>query len=361
METHTDTKQSSVRMDDFDLPSDPSAGLPGTTGGPRLVDPISDTPPLLIGGVKQQIPNKGLDITLSGVGFDYLTVTVPSQTTAEILVHHSAFSDEGKPSTGFKNSERRECMGGFCWRKFEPHQPSKRWGKQYESWEYSGLASVTPLKLLMGHDCKPTRIDIAFDFCVSDELYPMDLEPLFLDHCESKGIDIEWKGKRLKQTVYVGSQQSERRIRIYRRDLKNMLLHEEGIHILRVELELKGDMALAFWRHMNAHGQQAAYEAASAHIAHMIGYAPIEAGWDLPEVLRSNEDADAYQMMFQFIKQNAVMIEACNRCGIDVFKLARSKVERSKSRTTRHRLNQKVQVLASLEPSEIERMLTIHL
>lgn len=340
-------------------PSSNGAGVPGIAGG--VGDGHRPSPPLLIGGLIQQNPNTNQHIYLSGVGFDYLTVTVPTQTSAELLLHHSAHHEPGNPSTGFKATEQRVCQGGYCWRKYDPHQPSKLWGTDYESWEFSGATSSDPIRLLRAQPAQPSRIDIAFDYTVSKDLYPMQLEPLFLEHCNANGTDIEWKGKRLKQTVYVGSQHSRRRIRIYRRDLKNLLLAEEGIHILRVELELKKDMARAFWRHYVEHGQESAYEAAAAHVAEMIGYAPIETTTGVPEVLRTNEDAQAYQMLLQFVNQNAVMIQACERCGIDLAKLTDHKIQRAKSRMAQHRLDKRIDILASLDASDLEQMIMIHL
>lgn len=339
-----------------------SAGSPGSSGGPRSV-PSETTPPLLIGGVKQQIPNKGLGISLSGVGFDYLTVSVPSGTSAEILMHQSALDEPGRSSQGFKQSEKRICMGGHCWRKFDPQSPSKLWGLDYESWEYSGVTCVEPIRTLIDQPSRPSRLDIAYDFCIPhDDLYPMDLEPLFLDRCNERGIEIDWKGRRLKQTVYVGSDQSERRIRIYRRDLKNLLMAEEGQLILRVELVLQKSMCHDMWRHMRTHGIESAYRAGAAHIAEMIGYAPISADWDdLPEVIRTNEDAHAYQMTLQFIQQHAVMLTALNRCGIDVFDLAEKKIDSSKSATARHRLNKKLDALATIDPAQLQRLVAAHL
>lgn len=339
-----------------DIPTDHIAGedFPGDRGeADRPVVFSGEAPPLLIGGVLQQNPNKRIDISLSGVGFDYLSVTVPSDNSAEILTHHSELEETGYPNQGFRQTERRVCMAGHCWRKFEPHQPSKQWGLSYESWEYSGQTCVTPIQLLKGHPARPSRIDVAFDFNVQPDLYPMALEPLFLDHCAEKGIDIEWKGKRLKQTVYVGSQKSERRIRIYRRDLKNPLLAEEGVHILRVELELKKDYAQALWHHIYRYGDQTAYEAAASHIAHMIGYAPIATGWDLPELHRTDEDAEAAQMILQFVHCNYGSLEAMRRCGLDILELARIKYENTHNRMAESRLNKKVTTLAAIEPQRL--------
>lgn len=316
-----------------------------------FLPPKSD-PPLLIGGLLQQTPNKDIHISLTGAGIDYLTVTVP-EITAEVLISKTGDDEPGTAGRGFRESEKRMCMGGFCWRRWNPITSSKRWGTEYETWEFAGVTAFDPARYLLDHPSKPSRIDIAFDYQVPSDFYPIELEALIQDHVESRGAKIWYAGERKKQTIYVGSRKSDRQIRIYRRDEKNPLLAAEGHHILRVELTLKREPAEAIWELMRQGGTNGQPQAA-AHILEMIGYAPCDEVAEIPELLRSDEDTEAVQMLLQFVTQNAVMLKACSVCDIDLANLATTKIDRSRNRMNQSRLAQKVQVMGLIDPDHLQ-------
>lgn len=315
-------------------------------------------PPFLIGGVTRYYSKQQPYLSLSGTGFDALTVTVPLG-SAELLMHASEAVEQGPQLRGFKASEKRICMGGHCWRRFNPHQSSKQWGTEYESWEYKGAPSTDPIRMLLGKPSKPTRIDYAFDFNCPDDFYPRHIEEMILENTQERGIEMHHSGNRETYTLYVGSRKSPRMIRFYRRDLKNELLALEGFSILRCELELKDEHALALWAHMSLNGPESAREAAAAHIAQMIGYAPCETDGKTPPLVREEEETEGVQMVLEFVKQNAVMLQACSVAGVDLSKLSAVKVSANNgNRNQRQRLREKTRALSVHEPARLEALVS---
>ena len=315
------------------------------------------TPPLLIGGVKhtytEQAGSKAPNISLSGVGIDYLTVTVP-QATAESLLARTSEDEPGRGSQGFKQTEKRMCLGGYCWRKWNPVSSSKRWGTEYETWEFSGAASFDPARFLQDKECRPSRIDIAFDYDVDADFYPVALESMIEAHVDLIGAKIRYAGERKKQTLYIGSMKSDRMIRIYRRDEKNPLLALEGRHILRVELVLKGDHAEAIWNVMRQ-DRSDGYPEAAAHVLAMIGYAPCEDVSSVPQLLRTDEDTEAVQMLLQFVTQNAIMLEALDICDVDLRSVVKAKIHTTRNRLQKMKLGRRVRVFENVDSGRLTR------
>lgn len=323
--------------------------------------PPESDPPFLIGGLSRLISQTGTEqvaqnpnITLSGVGYDALTLTVPTE-TAEVLLHHTEPVQEDPVSVrGFRTAQKHLCMGGECWRRWEPTSSSPVYGTEYESWEFKGTPTFDAVSRMIHHRGRPSRIDIAFDYCVPEDMYPRDCEKLITEHADLAGYGISYSGPRDTHTVYVGSRQSERMLRIYRRDIKNPLLAHEGIHLLRFELELKKKMAHAFWAHMREVGIDEAHKAAAAHVATMIGYSPLPEISEVPPLVRTQEDTEAVQMLLQFVKQNAIMLQACDIAGIDVADLAKCKNESSNHpRKIKERLSAKLQLLGNYDSDRI--------
>lgn len=324
---------------------------PTVDGGPSALPAPEDHPPLLIGGLIQQKPLQNANTNLSGIGHDWLTVSVSKQ-VADDLVALTDLDEPGSQMPGFARSERRICMAGSCTRRFDPHTRSKRWGLDYESWVYSGATARYAMDSLIRKDCKPTRIDIAFDFDVHPDTLPEDIELLIVQACEDRGLGLHHSGPRKGYTLYVGSRTSERMIRVYRRDLKDPLLALEGASILRVELELKGALCLAYWRDMAQSGSTG-FEVASMHILDMIGYSPWDQLKHLPDVRRVDDETDATQMVFQFVRQNAVMIEACSLYGLDIQAMARLRLLDA-SRMQDCRLRKKLAVMSGMPAERLQ-------
>lgn len=310
-------------------------------------------PPLLTGGAIQQnrvIPTE-FDPIASGT--DYITVTVSKAAGTALTLSTHPF-EPGTPQRGFKSSERRLCPGGAVWRRWSPGQPSNHFGDDYESWETEAEASRWLDLASLPLDSRPSRQDYAFDFAVLPDLMPRDLLPLFRDHLAGTRIEPHFAGPESSCTVYIGSRQSDRRVKIYRRDLKDPALLADGFPpMIRIELELRGDYGHALWQHRQATGADG-LAVACTHIAAMIGYRVAEESQQLPSLIEASDEADASQMLFQFIHQNAGMLDAADRAGIDLAKLARARVHLF-SRATEYRHAQRVGQLLAVDPRSLER------
>ena len=102
---------------------------------------IKANPPLLIGG-SLQIGNENFSGVLMDSHIDYLTVSVAPDTAKFLLSgNNTTLYQAGYGRHGFQSSEQRLCIGGRCWRRWQPTQSNnsliRQWG-DYESWEFDG-------------------------------------------------------------------------------------------------------------------------------------------------------------------------------------------------------------------------------
>jgi hypothetical protein len=288
-----------------------------------------------------------------GVGVDFLTVTVGTDGAAGLMAI-SEFHEQGKPQAGFGRSEERLSVGGKCWRRWEPHQESREWGKAYECWEWSSGDARWPSQQIRGIEgVRPSRVDVAFDFAVDESL----MSDAIIERCRDvlvfKGISDGISGQAGVNTRYVGSQRSERRIRIYRRDLKDGALLLDAGPIMRVELILRDDMARAWWQVWRA-DQARGFAAAAAHIVDMTGHRVMDADEPVPPPLvDASAEAEAAQMLFEFVKQNASVLGVVERLGVDLFGLA-ARCRELWPRTTWARHREREQLVADAEGTSIE-------
>ena len=177
-------------------------------------------PPLLTGGV---LHLEAIHRPAVVRGLDFLTVSLPDA-TAGLLLAESEHSENGHGFHSFRRSEERLIMGGRAWRRWEPGQPCKLWGTGYESWETSGAASDSFGMSLRGRPCKPTRVDAAWDFSVPETFTSDDFLAAIAAHVEGQILTTGISGQAGVNTRYVGSPQSEKRLRIYRKDLQDPCL-----------------------------------------------------------------------------------------------------------------------------------------
>jgi hypothetical protein len=149
-------------------------------------------------------------------------------------------------------------------------------------------------------------------------------------------------------------------VKIYRRDLKDpALLHDGFPPLIRIELELRGLPCHGLWHHRQATGEDG-LAIACTHIAALTGYRVSEDSAPLPDPVEASAESDAAQMVFEFVQQNASMLDACRRAGIDLGRLARSRVS-SFSRMTEYRHQTRCSRLASADASAIERLVLMRL
>lgn len=319
----------------------------------RQADAEEATPPLLIGGVRHAHDSETALMVPIAAGPDYCTVTL-SKTDSQRLIGITHPFEPGAARPGFKSSERRLCLGGHVWRRWDPLQPSNMFGEDYESWETESAASAWLMDASLPLDSRASRQDYAFDFGVPDDFMPRDLLPYFRPRLDALGIEPQFAGPESSCTVYIGSRQSDRRIRIYRRDFKDPALLLDGFPpMLRIELEVRGTMGHALWLRRQVTGSDGLGVACS-HIAHLTGYRVAQDADPLPRLHESTDEANAAQMVFQFVQQNASMIDAADRSGLDLAKLARARVA-SFSRDALHRHSARCTKLLDVDSGTIER------
>lgn len=266
-----------------------------------------------------------------GRGLDFLTVTMGTEAAEELLAW-MPLREEGRPTTGFAKSERRDCIGGWCWRKFEPFAESKEWGRRYESWEWaSGLAGLAVGTL--PDAVRASRVDVAWDFQCDGSYTADKLVELVKPHAKSKRIKLGISGEGGVNTHYVGSRQSERRLRIYRRDLREGKGLFEFVPKIRVELELHGEAAAA-WVALFQSDRDAAYAAAAKHVHEASGLRVGVLG-EVPE-LEVRPEVEPAAELWQFLEQHGERVLAWHEAGVGLVQLAR-RFQRLRSRMTEWR------------------------
>lgn len=285
-------------------------------------------------------------LRLVGAGVDSLRVTV-GKLGAEKLLGETIADEPAFGSRGFKAGEQRMCLGGYCWRRWEPHQPSTRWGLDYESWEWPGECARFAWTRLPVEDCRATRIDVAFDFQCSESCRPEDVAELVAPWCRERGITPDGiSGQGGVFTCYIGSKHSDRRVRIYRRDR----LHEELLldfgPLLRIELELHDGHADALLEVFSSQGTEAGNAAAAAHIRELTGL-EVQLCSEVP-TLPAVEDADQEQQLLQFIQQHGENVRAWHRMGVPLVQLCEAAAP-TRSRMTRHRAFKRLEAWACVD------------
>lgn len=293
-----------------------------------------------------------------GVGVDFITASMSTEVAAWFL-ERGRLVEAGVARPGFARSERREVMGGRAWRRWEPHQPSKLWGLGYESWEAEGDAArgfgfdLRDLcRAKPGLVVRPSRVDVAWDFEVPSWVTADHVAERVEPWAERRGFASGISGQGGVNTRYIGSPNSERRLRVYRRDLRDKGLAFMYGPRLRVELVLRDDLARAWWG-VHVRDDREAWAAAAAHVEEMTGHRVQPEIGDVPALESASEAVDAGQMVFQFIEQNAATLDAIAAAGIDLFELVGLK-RGTWSRMTAHRHRERVDLLTRVGADAIE-------
>ena len=299
-------------------------GAPGFAGG---TPGGAGNPPLLTGGLKH------IQGALSE-GVDFLTVTIPAGSDLVELLAATVLDEPGRAVAGFGASEVRQCLGGTCWRRYKARQASVEWSTMYESWEWSGSAASWPSIWLRGRLVRPTRIDLCFDFKVDDCLTSDDLAAAIAGHVERRRLSPGVSGQGGKNTRYVGSVQSEKRIRIYRKDWQDSTWAALWGPTLRVELILKRGQAEAFWA-MWSRDTAAAMAAAAGIVADMIGYRVRDDVAAAPELVQPEASALAERVVMLLDQCGATMVSLVDS-GLPLIDLARVRLAAA-SRATKWR------------------------
>lgn len=316
---------------------------------------LGENPPVLTGGLKPKEPMINDVGCLYNVGFDWFTVTVGKEGIKRLLAM-SKFFEHGRPIKGFAKSEQRISSDFICWRKMHPAQPEKVLGfdKNYESWEFVSLSAAFIIPQLTDVECKPTRIDIAFDTQVADDFMADHLIESVRPHVHSKGISLGISGQGGIHTHYVGSPHSDKRIRIYRKDFQDIAVAKIYRSVLRVELILKGGHAIAFWR-VICNSLQQAYQTAAAYIEEMTGLALIPENLAILPKIEKKIPSQLSKRLYHFIKQYGVFHWALDAGGVNLKSLVNLKYQTSlKSKVSRLRIRRLEHELKTTDINTLE-------
>lgn len=327
-------------------------------------------PPLLTGGVLQM-----QDIAKSK-GIDWLSLSVSTSSALHLLERTKKLDGPPKYFKGFGIHELRECWGGQCQRHYGPHSKSLKWGKDYELWSWTGenarssfeytsgqCSGVLPnLREIKGAKC--TRVDVAFDIRCTKDVSPTDIVNACRETIESQGIKCGTysEGDIVAETRYIGTSTSERRIRIYRKDIQSPTLitldaSESGKDYyempprLRIELVLKRDMAEALYK-VSIENEEEAYRIAAQHIYEMCGIVLSDDMGAVPKIPKS-EDSGLAEKIAHMVNQYGEVLDLIDNKGVSLKTLLscrRNKI----SRMSLHRAKKGREKASGLTSAQIE-------
>jgi len=194
-------------------------------------------------------------------------------------------------------------------------------------------------------------VDVAWDYqCLAGDT-PERWVDMVAPHARSCGLTLGGTGQGDVWTRYVGAPESSRRIRVYRKDLRDEGWLFQFGSTLRVELVMRHEVAKAWWKVFDR-DEVEGMRVAAGHINEMVGL-PVQAEWS--EVPRPGVEpvVDAAQMVFEFLKQNEVMLIVCDTLGINLGQLANERHSSLKRRESECRLRQRLAVLGEVPSSEV--------
>jgi hypothetical protein len=238
----------------------------------------------------------------------------------------------------------------MCWRRWEPVTASKRYGKSYESWEWSGAAADHAAAFLVGKDAQPSRLDVAWDFAVAEGLMSGQVVKPLAAFARKRGIKPGSSGHGGVYTRYLGSPSSDRRLRIYRKDLQDPATLLDLGPVMRVELVVKGARARALWSVVA--DREAFYAAAAGHVLQMTGRA-VQGDVAPPPLVEVTADADLAQMVLAFVKQHGFTLKVMQMFGVNLDGLCRAYYGKA-SRMTWHRHHEKMRRLGGVDVKRAE-------
>lgn len=287
--------------------------------------PRGRTPLAAAGGGRGEPPpsDRGVETTTGVVGrfsssVDFLTLSLPSA-DAEPLVGSTTVAEAGHGMTGFGRSEQRECLGGLCWRRWQPRQDASGFGRDYESWQFAGQVASFYARQLTGRG-RPSRVDVAFDFICEPEC----IVRRFVDrirHGLRAGVVPEWVERGDDATFYLGARSSDWRVVIYRKDLQQGSLWAEAFPpVLRIEARMCGRFARDFWQAWSL-GQDAGFQMVSGRVRDWLGVSVADKDRDWVETCKPVE-FDQAQRLLAFMEQHGAVVHEFARAGVPVLELA---------------------------------------
>lgn len=325
-----------------ELTSQPRAVSAGS-GGERVA---GADPPLLTGGSLHLYPHFSR-------GIDYLTFTCP-EVIGRALCEWTEFDEDGSgKAEGFRKSERRLTLGGKCWRKMEPVSSSRAYGFAYECWEWDGAPAHLAAQWLSRREGRPSHIDVAWDFEVPPGLTSDVVAESIAAHIEAAGLKPGINGEGIDRTHYVGARSSERRLRIYRKDLqKGDLWKALNLPpVLRVELIVKKRVAHAAWAKW-VESEEAFFSSCAGEVQRMTGLT-VQGEWDQLPTLSLPGEVEPAAQVFQLLLQYGSIISDLDSAGLPLLELAAEFDGAATSRMARSRRRRRRQSLQALDMSYI--------
>lgn len=279
---------------------------------------------------------------------DYLTVSVPHETDA-ILLDRSQHIEAGTPVKGFGRTDKYDVIGGEAWRRCQPTQPTQMWGIDYTNWEFKGPPAAPATQHLARLASRPSRIDLCFDFAVHRDYMPQHFIDALLaldNRLSEKDIGIVGQGG--INTLYIGSPQSRRRLRVYRKDLQDTHWLTDTLKMppmLRVELIAKEKEARRLWT--LRHDSDAMIAAAAMMIHQRTGWQPHDRLVEVPAGEPPQPLHIVQQLALPF-RQFAPHLALLDELGVDIGALAQERTEVS-SRMTHWRHDQRLQEAMTID------------
>jgi len=288
---------------------------------------------------------------------DFLSITTghaaDPASLAAVLVLETTDPEPGGATKGFEVSESRSLVGvSSIWRKTGPYQASKRFGLDYECWEFPEAAAAHIVtRIPAGKAWYATRVDVAFDFKCHADCTADHVAACLRDHHMQLGIKPGVCGEGDVNTRFIGGKRSDVRLRIYRKDLEDPAFAQFNGPTLRVEIIFKGDRAVVFgsWFVLDP---ESAMLGASDMVHDVCGFRPLVGGAEWPQLVNP-APSDQAQIYMHFLKQNGGYIAALHDVGIDVAADAKRAGVASGTGLQRKRYRQRVKALRAAGPGDV--------
>lgn len=302
--------------------------------GPRSGATPCGAPPLLTGGLNPQKE-------LINISCDWLSLSLSSEdakrlykTTGKSRVSEQAYFK------GFAQHEMRSAFSGHCDRHWGPRTASKQHGTNFELWNFRGKSASyaqTHCSLAEIPEAQATRLDVAFDFRCSEDLAPLTVRDWWKPHWAKERLipGISGQGELKSHTAYIGCKTSERRIRIYRKDIEDKIYVREPT--IRIELICKKRRAASLYP-IWYKDETIGFRTASEHVFEMTGFRPLPEKGKIPR-LEKEPVTTVAQKLAALVNQYGTILSVAYSEGIDLNILLQVRFPKVSSSTQkRHRL-----------------------
>ncbi|MEX0701309.1 MAG: hypothetical protein WD069_04375 [Planctomycetales bacterium] len=202
-------------------------------------------------------------------------------------------------------------------------------------------------------ECRPSRVDLAWDFGCDDACTPDDVIGLIEPHAKSAGYVIGIAGQDGRNTRYIGSPTSPRRLRIYRKDWEDEYYARTFGPTMRVELILKGAHAAMWWLVWAADAVRG-WAVGVGHVYEMTGFVLEREMQDVPAI-KADPAVTAEVRLRRFAKQYGPTIMAYYEAGVPLLEYIERVRQETTCRMERSRYLRRVEELRASGLAELVR------